>query len=195
MKSHMRVAAPIIAVGVVLLAGQSRAAKADTYKVDPVHSFALFSIHHFNAGNVWGRFNGPAGDFTLDPADPGKDAFHVELKLANLDTGNAKRDADLKGPDWFNARQHPAITFKSTSVKKGEGNMLDVTGALTIHGVTKSAVVAVELTGTAADPFGNIRSGIQGTTTIKRSDFGMKAMPGAVGDEVRLIVAMEGIKQ
>jgi polyisoprenoid-binding protein YceI len=179
---------------VCVVAAWSQVAAADTYKVDPVHSFALFSIHHFNAGNVWGRFNEPTGQFTLDQADPGKDSFQVELKVAKLDTGNAKRDSDLKGPDWFNARQFTTITFKSTSVKKGDGNNLEVTGDLTIHGVTKSVVVPVEITGIAKDPFGNTRAGIQGTTTIKRSDFGMKNMAGAVGDDVHLIVALEATK-
>jgi polyisoprenoid-binding protein YceI len=179
---------------VCVLAAWSQIAAADTYKVDPVHSFALFSVHHFNAGNVWGRFNEPTGQFTLDQADPSKDSFQVELKVAKLDTGNSKRDSDLKGPDWFNARQFPTITFKSTSVKKGDGNNLEVTGDLTLHGVTKSIVVPVEITGIAKDPFGNTRAGIQATTTIKRSDFGMKNMAGAVGDDVHLIVALEGTK-
>lgn len=172
----------------------SAPSEADTYKADPVHSFALFSVHHLNAGNVWGRFNEPTGDFTLDQADPSKDSFHVELSVAKLDTANSKRDSDLKGPDWFSARQLPTITFKSTSVKKGDGNMLDVTGDLMIHGVTKSVTVSVELTGTAS-AMGSVRSGIQATTTIKRSDFGMKNMPGGVGDEVKLIVALEGLKR
>src|SRR3954447_21767447 len=167
-----------VVVALAFVAILSPSANADAYKVDPVHSFALFSIHHFNAGNVWGRFNEPAGSFTLDP-DPAKAAFNVELKVANLDTANARRDTDLKGPDWFNARQFPTITFKSTAVKKGEGaqgNRLEVTGDLTIRGVTKSVVVPVEVTGTAADPFGKTRAGIEATVTIKRADFGMKAM-------------------
>jgi polyisoprenoid-binding protein YceI len=189
MKSSVRAFAFVFAF---MAAG--RFAAADTYKVDPVHSFALFSVHHFNAGNVWGRFNEPAGQFALDPADPTKDSFQVELKLAKLDTANARRDSDLRGPDWFSARQFPTITFKSASVKKGEGSNVEVTGDLTTHGVTKSVVVAVEITGIAKDPFGNTRAGIQGTVTVKRGDFGMKAMPGAVGDEVRLIVALEGTK-
>jgi len=175
--------------------GLASAARADNYKVDPVHSFAVFSIHHFNAGNVWGRFNEPAGQFSLDNADSSKDAFTVELKVANLDTANPKRDSDLKGPDWFNARQFPTITFKSTSVAKGEGNNLQATGNLTIHGVTKSVTVPVEVTGTARDPFGKIRAGIQARVTIKRSDVDMKGMPGGVGEDVRVIVALEGIKQ
>ena len=172
-----------------MLTATSSALPADTYKVDPVHSFALFRIRHMNAGNVWGRFNEPAGGFTLDQADPSKASFSVELKLAKLDTANARRDSDLQGPDWFNARQFPTITFKSTAVKKGEGNNLEVTGDLTIHGVTKSVVVAVEVTGVTGQ-----RAGIEGTLSIKRSDFGMKAMPNGAGDEVKLVVALEGVK-
>ena len=170
------------------------AANADSFKADPVHSFALFSVHHFNAGNVSDLFNDPTCHSPLDPADPSKDSFHVELSVAKLDTANAKRDSDLKGPDWFSARQFPTISFKSTSVKKGEGNTLDVAGDLMIHGVTKSVTVSVELTGTAS-AMGSVRSGIQATTTIKRSDFGMKNMPGGVGDEVKLIVALEAVKK
>ena len=181
---------PAWLVGFAVMISGAATLRADAYKVDPVHSFALFRVHHFNAGNVWGRFNDPAGEFNLDQADPSKNTFTVELKLAKLDTGNSKRDSDLQGPDWFNARQFPNITFKSTSVKKGQGNMLDVTGELTIHGVTKSVVVAVEVTGVAGQ-----RAGVEGTVTVKRSEFGMKAMPSGVGDEVKLIVALEGTKR
>jgi polyisoprenoid-binding protein YceI len=188
MKLHIHSAA--LFAGLVLIAGWTDVAKGDSYKVDPVHSFALFRVHHFNAGNVWGRFNDPAGEFSLDTADPSKDTFHVELKLAKLDTANSKRDADLQGPDWFNARQFPTITFKSTGVKKGDGKMLEVAGDLVIHGVSKPVTVMVEVTGVAGG-----RAGIEGTTTVKRSDFGMKAMPGGVGDEIKLIVALEGLKQ
>ena len=117
------------------------------------------------------------------------------LTVGKLDTANAKRDSDLKGPDWFNARQFPTITFKSTAVKPGQGKVLDVTGDLTIRGVTKSVVVHVEVTGVAQGMGGRQLAGIEGTTTIKRSDFGMKAMPGGVGDDIRLIVALEAGKQ
>ena len=74
--------------GMAILAIGATSLHADAYKVDPVHSFALFRVHHFNAGNVWGRFNDPAGEFTLDQVDPSKNTFNVELKLAKLDTAN-----------------------------------------------------------------------------------------------------------
>ena len=94
---------------------------ADNYKVDPVHSTSAFRIKHAGAPPFWGRFNEPNGTFMLDEADPTKSTFTIELKADNVDTANAKRDAHLKSPDFFNAKQYPAITFKSTSVKKGEG--------------------------------------------------------------------------
>jgi len=167
---------------------------ADTFKADPVHSAVVFSAHHANSGYVWGRFNDPSGTFTLDD-DAAKDSFTVEIPVANIDTHNDKRDAHLKSPDWFNAKQYPTIAFKSTSVQKTNDTTLQVTGDLTLHGVTKSVTVPVELTGRGEFPAGTQRAGIQATFTVKTSDFDIKGMPGAVGDEIKVIVALEGVKQ
>ena len=185
--------APIALVVLMVLSAQSR---GDTYKVDPVHSFTVFRIEHANLGHVWGRINDPSGTFSLDAADPTKSTFNLELQVANVDTHNDKRDAHLKSPDFFNAKQYPTITFKSKSVKAGSAaNMLEVTGDLTMHGVTKSAIISVELTGKGEFPPGTQRAGVEATFTVKRTDFDMKNMVGAVADEVRLIVALEGVKQ
>jgi polyisoprenoid-binding protein YceI len=181
-------------VALLVLAAQSRA--ADTYKVDPVHSATMFRIQHANLGYVWGRINDPGGTFLLDAADPTKSVFNLELQVANVDTHNDKRDAHLKSPDFFNAKQYPTITFKSKSAKAGaSANMLEVTGDLTMHGVTRSVTIAVELTGKGEFPPGTQRAGVEATFTVKRTDFDMKNMVGPVGDEVRLIVALEGVKQ
>src|SRR3954471_2674673 len=115
---HMRHFARLLSVAALLvLAAQSRA--ADTYKVDPVHSATVFRIQHANLGYVWGRINDPGGTFALDAADPTKSVFSLELQVANVDTHNDKRDAHLKSPDFFNAKQYPTITFKSKSAKAG----------------------------------------------------------------------------
>ena len=167
---------------------------ADNYKVDPVHSTSAFRIIHAGAAPFWGRFNEPTGTFALDDADPTKSTFTIELKAGNVDTANAKRDAHLKSPDFFNAKQFPSITFKSTAVKKGEGNMLEVSGNLTMHGVTKPITAQVELTGKGEFPPGQQRAGVEATMTVKMSDFEIKAMPGALSDEVKVIVALEGTK-
>ena len=185
----------LVLLGVSLaLAAPARA--AETYKADPVHSSAIFRAHHAGAGYVWGRFNDPAGTFALDDADPTKSTFTVEIQVANVDTHNAQRDGHLKSPDFFNAKQYPTITFKSKSVKAGSAaNMLEVTGDLTMHGVTKSAIISVELTGKGEFPPGTQRAGVEATFAVKRSEFDMSKMIGPVGDEVRLVVALEGVKQ
>ena len=180
----------------MLLFVVSAESRGDTYKVDPVHSSTVFRIQHANLGYVWGRINDPGGTFVLDAADPAKSTFNLELQVANVDTHNDKRDAHLKSPDFFNAKQYPTITFKSKSVKAGvAANMLEVTGDLTLHGVTRSVTIPVELTGKGEFPPGSQRAGVEATFTVKRSEFDMKNMVGPVGDEVRLIVALEGVKQ
>ena len=184
-----------VTAAVALVLSVPAAAPADAYKVDPIHSTTVFRIHHFNAGYIWGLIAGPTGAVQYDPADPSKLSLDVSVDLANLDTHVEKRDADLKGPDWFNAKQFPTLEFKSKSAKKAGDNTYEVTGDLTIHGVTKSITVPVEMTGTGKGMKGETRTGFESTFTIKRSDFDMKAMPGGVGEEVRIVVALEAIKQ
>ena len=168
---------------------------AESYKVDPVHSSAVFRIKHANVSYFAGRFNAPDGSFMLDEADPTKSTFNVVLHVDKVDTANEKRDAHLKSPDFFNAKQYPTITFKSTSVKKGEGSTLQVTGDLTMHGVTKSITVPVELTGKGQFPPGTQRAGVEATFIVKRSEFGMSGMQGALGDDVKVLVGLSAIKQ
>jgi polyisoprenoid-binding protein YceI len=189
----MKKIAPVVGL-IVLLALVVQVRAGDTYKVDPVHSSIIFRIKHMNISNVFGRFNEPTGTFVIDDADPTKTTLNFEIQAANVDTHNAQRDTHLKGPDFFNAKQFPTITFKSTAVKKGEGNMLDVTGDLALHGVTRSITVPVEITG-QGDFAGSHRVGLETTLTIKRSEYDMKNMVGPVGDDVRLNIAFEGAKQ
>ena len=174
-----------------IIAAQSQA--ADSYKADPVHSAVIFSAKHANAGYVWGRFKEVSGTFTLDD-DMSKDMFSVEIPVASVDTNNDKRDAHLKSPDWFNAKEYPTIAFKSTAAEKVDDTHLKVTGDLTLHGVTKSISVPVEIVGHGEFPPGTVRSGIQATFDVKMSEFDIKGMPGAVGNEIKVIVALEGVK-
>jgi polyisoprenoid-binding protein YceI len=185
----------IVLSALALALCMSAAGRADTYPLDPVHSTSVFSIHHLNAGFVWGFIGEPTGTIEYDAADPTKLAFTVSVSLDNLDTQNARRDADLKGPDWFNAKQFPTIDFKSTSVTKTGDNAYDVTGDLTLHGVTKSITVPMQMTGVGQGMRGETRLGFQTTFTINRSDFDMKTMPGGVGEDVHIVVSLEGIKQ
>ena len=178
------------------LGGPAAALAADNYKVDTVHSSSVFRIKHANTSYFWGRFNDPTGSFALDEADVTKSSFNIELDVTKVDTGNEKRDAHLKSPDFFNAKQYPKITFKSSSAKKGEAeNSLEVAGELTMHGVTKPVTATVELTGKGEFPPGAKRAGIEATIVVKMTDFEMKAMPGALSDEVKVIVSLAGVKQ
>jgi polyisoprenoid-binding protein YceI len=168
---------------------------ADTFKVDPVHSTVIFKIFHFNVAPFYGRFDAPEGTFVLDDADAAKSTFEFSIPVEKVDTGNEKRDNHLKGPDFFNAKQFPAITFKSTAVKKRADQGYEVTGDLTIHGVTKSVTINVDKTGQAKDPMGKERAGLAATFTVRRSDYGVSFMPQGLGDDVVLMVGIEGLKQ
>jgi len=169
-----RIAVLLSVVTVLALVGWR--AEAQAHKVDPVHSFVVFRIGHANIGYVWGRFNDPAGSFTLDDADPAKSSFEIEIKVANVDTHQPKRDEHLQTPDFFNAKQYPTITFKSTSVKKGSAaNTLDVTGDLTMHGVTKSVTIPVERT---SSPPRNVPAGLRcSLTCTQRTGTSSAALP------------------
>lgn len=184
-----------VVLALTLVASTATLFAAD-YKVDSAHSFLMFKVRHFNAGNVYGRFNNPTGKLVYDASDVSKSTFEVEARTDALDTGNAMRDKHLKTPDFFDAAQNPTLSFKSTKVEKGEGDDdLKITGDLTIHGETKSITVDAKTLGEAKDPQGKTRIGFETKFTIKRSDYGMNFMAGAVGDDIELTVALEGVKQ
>jgi polyisoprenoid-binding protein YceI len=189
-RTRTRIASFVAFVG--LTAATTAWSPAASYKVDPVHSFVTLKVNHLGVSYVWGRFDGPEGTFVTDD---GKESFEAKVLTDKIDTGNPKRDQHLKSPDFFNAKQFPELTFKSASAKKGGGeNQYEVTGDLTVHGVTKSVTVTLTKVGEAHTPMGD-RAGFEGTFTIKRSDYGMSFMPGAVGDEITVYVGMEGVKQ
>jgi polyisoprenoid-binding protein YceI len=169
-------------------------AHAQTYKVDPAHSFINFKINHLGVSNAWGRFDGPTGTVMIDQNDPSKSNIHIEARTDKVDTGVEKRDAHLKSPDFFNAKQFPTLAFQSKSVKKSGDNALEVSGELTFHGVTKPITVTVTKVGEADTQMGP-RAGWETNFTVKRSDFGMSGMVGPVGDDVQVWVNIEAVKQ
>lgn len=168
------------------------AAAAETYGVDLVHSSVVFRVRHMDVSYSYGRFNKFSGSFTLDEADPGKSRFEFEVDVDSIDTANEKRDLHLKSPDFFNATEFPTIKFTSKSVKRS-GDALEVTGDLTLHGKTREITVKIDVTGRIDHPKLGKRAGIESVFTVKRSDFGMPVEPRQLGDEVRLMVSIEGI--
>jgi len=183
---------PKLIFALIFLASTFTHAANTTYRVDPAHSFALFRIKHMDVGHVYGRFNEPNGQITIDDADPSKSSFTLELQTQKVDTGIQKRDDHLRSPDFFNAKQFPTIKFASKEAKKTDKGY-EVTGDLTLHGVTKSITMNLELTGQTAIGARQM-IGFETTVDIKRSDFGMKNMVGPAADDVRLIISLEAGK-
>jgi polyisoprenoid-binding protein YceI len=167
---------------------------AETYTVDPVHSSISFMISHAGISNIHGRFNEVSGKITIDKADPAKSSFALSIPVESIDTNNVKRDEHLRAPDYFNVKQFPTMSFQSTKVKAIDGGY-EVTGDLTLHGVTKP--VSFKLQGgdkVVEFPKGTKRIGMVSTLSIVRSDFGMTAEPKALGDEVPIFIGIEAAK-
>lgn len=169
-------------------------AAAETYKIDPVHSSVGFSALHLGVTNFYGRFNDIAGTVVFDQEDPAKSSVDLSVPVESLDTHNDKRNQHLKSPDFFNAKQFPVITFKSNKVE-ASGDSYKISGDFTLHGVTKPVTVDFKKGGEGKGMQGETRAGGETRFTIKRSEFGMSFMPGAIGDEITVLLSLEGIKQ
>ena len=167
---------------------------ADSYALDKGHTAIIFGIKHLNMSYTYGRFNDIDGQFKLDAQNAANSSFKVTIKTASIDTGLKKRDDHLRSPDFFNANQFPVITFESTQVEAASDGYR-VTGNLSLHGATKSITLHLQKMGEGDDPWGNYRAGFATELTIKRSDYGMTNMPEAVGDEVKLMISFEGLRQ
>src|SRR5271157_6472451 len=172
---------------------------ADTFAFDKAHSTMGFEVRHLFS-NVPGKFNDFEGSINYDDANPDQSSVEVTIKTASIDTGVKMRDDDLRSPNFFDAAKFPEITFKSTSVKTSGENTADVTGNLTMHGVTKEVVLKVELLGKGAGAKNSIVSGWDATTALKRSEFGLtwnKAIEGTqiAGDDVQIELHVEADKK
>jgi len=180
-------------LAVSLLLGLGRYAAADDYVIDAVHSGVTFQIKHLDLSYIHGRFDKFSGSFTLDSSDPAKSSFKMNIRTESIDTNNAQRDTHLRSPDFFNAKQFPAITFTSTSVKPIEGGY-EVTGDLNMHGETKPVTFSLK-GGRTAQFQGAQRTGFSTELMLKRSEFGVgKPMP-ALGDDVQISISFEGAKK
>lgn len=172
-----------------------------TYEIDPAHSSVQFSIRHLMVTNVRGSFKGVKGTVNYDPDSPAASTVHAVIDATSLSTHDNERDTHVKSADFLDVERYPTIEFNSTSVKKTSGDSLEVTGDLTVHGVTKPVILTVdEVSPEAKDPWGNTRIGASAKTKIKRSDFGLKwnapLETGGVlvGDDVKLEFELEFLK-
>lgn len=144
-----------------------------TYTLDAAHSRLGFVARHAMVTKVRGAFNDFEGTFAIDGANPAASTVSVAAKVASIDTRNEQRDGHLRTNDFLDAESFPEITFTSTTVAHTGGNDFEVTGELTVKGVTKTVTLPLEFQGSAKDPYGNLRVGFEGSTQIVRSDFGV----------------------
>jgi polyisoprenoid-binding protein YceI len=184
--------------GILALAAPLALAQTSTWTSDPNHSEVDFSISHLSVSNIHGRFGHVTATIAYNDADVTKSTVNATIDVTGVDTGEDARNTHLKSPDFFDVATYPSASFTSTSVAK-TADGLTIYGNLTLHGVTKPVVL------TAEGPRGPVpgmqdhkpHAGFSATTKIKRSDFGIggKFPSAAVGDEVKLDIELEVVKQ
>jgi len=201
MKIRKASVAKIILAALVVAGASAAQAQTSTWKIDPAHSAADFSVKHMGINNVHGHFGGVTGTVTLDGKDVAKSSVTATIDTTTVDTGNTQRDGHLKSPDFFDVAKFPNMTFVSKGLTT-DGGAKKLTGDLTLHGVTKS--VTLDLDGPSkeqTDMQGKIRVGFSATTSIHRQDFGLawggnlKSGDAMVGDDVKVELNVEAIKQ
>ena len=171
-----------------------------TYTLDPAHTRIGFVARHAMVTKVRGSFNEFAGTAELDGANPENSRVQVTIEAASIDTRNAQRDEHLRSNDFLAMQEYPKITFASTGVRQAGETTFEVTGDLTIKGVTNEITIPFEFEGAATDPFGNQRVGFEGSVTINRRDYGVTwnaALEGGgvlVSDKVTLEFEISAIK-
>jgi polyisoprenoid-binding protein YceI len=195
--SRLALAATLVAA----LAVPALAATA-TWQIDPAHTAAGFSVRHMMIATVRGQFKGVTGTVLWDDQDINNSTVDVNIDANTIDTGEPKRDADLKSANFLDVKNYPTITFKSTKIEKISAGKMKVTGNLTIHGVTKQVVLDVEgPSGAVKDPWGNTRVALNATTTVNRMDYGVKwnakmdSGGMVVGDDVNINIDLEMTKK
>jgi polyisoprenoid-binding protein YceI len=174
---------------------------AETFTVDPAHSDASFRVKHLMS-NVKGAFGDIAGTIEVNRENPAASSVDFTINAASIDTANDNRDKHLRSADFFDVEKFPQITFKSTKIApSGSKDVYNVTGNLTMHGVTRPVVLPVTFLGFAKDPWGNDRAGFEIETTLNRKDFGLnwnKALDQGgflLGEDVKVSIALEAVKK
>jgi len=184
----------LAALSLMIFAGSAGTVLADNYSIDPAHTFPNFTINHLGFSTMHGRFNTTKGNLSIDLAKK-TGSVEITIDTASVDTGFKKRDDHLRSPDFFNANEFPEITFKSTKVTFNGNDKASVEGNLTIKGVSKPVTLNVDHIKCGVHPMNKKEvCGFNATTSIKRSDFGVKYGAPAIGDEVDITLEAEAVK-
>lgn len=169
--------------------------------IDPAHTVAEFAVRHMMISTVKGRFAGVEGYILADPSDLTTAEAEVTIDAASVDTREPQRDEHLRSADFFDAANHPKITFRSRNVRRTGDNEYELTGDLTIRGVTREVTLRLTFEGQAKDPWGNERAAFHVEGQVNRKDFGLnwnavlEAGGVLVGEQVKISVDVEAIRQ
>jgi polyisoprenoid-binding protein YceI len=181
----------LMALGLAAALAVPAVAATSTWQIDPNHANAQFVVRHLLISNVQGEFTKVTGTVVIDDQDISKSSVDATIDVNSIDTRVTMRDNDLKSERFFNAAQFPTMTFQSTKITKTGDGSAKMTGKLTIRGVTKE--VTFDVTGLSApvQAMGGTRRGVAASTHINRQDFGVSALPGAVGDDIAIQLDLE----
>jgi polyisoprenoid-binding protein YceI len=172
------------------------------YQIDPAHSGVTFKVRHLMIAHVRGDFTKVSGSVNFDDATPAASSIDVTIDAASIHTREPQRDEHLRSADFLDVAKYPSITFKSKSVTPAGKDTYEVTGDLTIHGVTEPVAFTVDaVTPEAKDPWGGLRRGASAELTISRKDFGLtwnatlESGGFMVGDEIHINLEVELVRQ
>jgi polyisoprenoid-binding protein YceI len=177
-------------------------AAPETYNLDPTHTIPVFSVSHFGMSTVYGHFERTTGKVVIDRAAK-TGSIEVKIPTATINTGDSKRadgarsrDEHLRTSDFFNVAEYPEMVFKSTKLNFAGDKIQSIEGTLTLLGVTKPLTLTASSFNCGANPMSKKEMcGADLVGSIKRTDFGMKYGVPAVGDEIKLLIAVEGYKE
>jgi len=190
-----------IVMGLAVAGLSLLSAQENSWRIDPLHSLAQFSVRHMMISTVRGQFGGIKGSIQYDPKNPTASTVEATIDCTSINTGEPKRDNDLKGEEFFDVKKYPVMKFRSKRVEVAGPGRLKVTGDLTINAITRQVVLDLDgPTEPIKDTQGRQKIGASATTKISRKDFGILYNPVletggvAVSDEVAITLDIELIR-
>lgn len=171
--------------------------QAEDYVIDTekAHAFIQFKVSHLGYSWILGRFNTFSGEFSYDEKDPAATRVKVDIDVTSVDTNHAERDKHLRSDDFLDVDKYPKASFVGTGFKELGDGKAELSGDLTMHGVTKPLTIAVNHIGQGDDPWGGYRSGFEGTTSFKLADFGITSNLGPASETVHMYLVVEGVRK
>jgi polyisoprenoid-binding protein YceI len=177
------------------------ATSVSTWTIDPTHSLVEFAVKHLMIATVKGRFGDVKGTVQYNEAEPNKSRVEIEIPIGTINTHNEQRDAHLRSPDFFDAANHPLMTFKSRRIDGDINGEFKLVGDLTIRGNTREVALDGEFQGRARDPWGGERMGFTASGKINRREYGLHwnqaldAGGWVLGDDIKMSIEVELVKQ